>query len=107
MYEGSLYSWGEEPQFAIPANSEGTLTVYLTSDDPGVRSGNIVLEPRMGDTTPIVIPISAIVSTGIDSLTPDNAAKGKEIWYDLSGRRLMGEPTQHGVYINKGKKVNK
>lgn len=107
MYEGSLYSWGEEPQFAIPANSEGTLTVYLTSDDPGVRSGNIVLEPRMGDTTPIVIPISATVSTGIDSLTPDNAAKGKEIWYDLSGRRLMGEPTQHGVYINKGKKVNK
>ena len=28
-----------------------------------------------------------------------------DVWYDLSGRRLPGKPTQKGVYINKGKKV--
>ena len=100
-------SWGTEPTFVVPANSTGTLTVYLTSNEPGVKSGDIVLEPRMGDTTPIVIPVSATVSTGIGNLTHDNTAKGKEIWYDLNGRRLIGEPTQHGVYINNGKKVNK
>ena len=30
-----------------------------------------------------------------------------EDWYDLNGRRLDSQPTQHGVYIYKGKKVKK
>jgi hypothetical protein len=28
-----------------------------------------------------------------------------DAWYDLNGRRLSGNPTQKGVYINSGKKV--
>ena len=45
-------------------------------------------------------------TTGI-SLTPSPSPKGEgsEYWYDLSGRRLSGKPTQKGVYINNGKKV--
>ena len=26
-------------------------------------------------------------------------------WYDLSGRRLNGQPTQKGIFIHNGKKV--
>ena len=26
-------------------------------------------------------------------------------WYDMSGRRLVGKPTQHGIYINNGRKI--
>ena len=26
-------------------------------------------------------------------------------WYTLDGRKLVGQPTQHGIYINNGKKV--
>ena len=29
----------------------------------------------------------------------------KETWYDIQGRRIEGKPTQHGVYINNGRKV--
>ena len=28
-------------------------------------------------------------------------------WYDLQGRKLSGEPTKHGIYIFKGKKVKR
>jgi hypothetical protein len=28
-------------------------------------------------------------------------------WYDLQGRKLQGEPKQHGIYIYKGEKVRK
>jgi hypothetical protein len=28
----------------------------------------------------------------------------EDVWYTLDGRRLMGQPTQRGIYINKGKK---
>ena len=46
-------------------------------------------------------------STGIrlidnGQLTIDNEAGA---WYDMSGRRLNGEPTKKGVYISNGKKV--
>ena len=29
----------------------------------------------------------------------------KGTWYDIQGRRIEGKPTQHGVYINNGRKV--
>ena len=46
-------------------------------------------------------------TTGIISLTPNPSPKGEgsDYWYNLDGRQLSGEPTQKGVYINKGKKV--
>ena len=30
-----------------------------------------------------------------------------DVWYDLQGRKLQGEPKQNGIYIFKGKKVKK
>ena len=42
--------------------------------------------------------------TGIDEMA-DVRDKRPEVWYDLSGRRLAGKPTQQGIYINGGRKV--
>ena len=44
--------------------------------------------------------------TGISMLSADKAASDSH-WYTLSGMRLSGEPTQHGVFIHQGKKVMK
>ena len=40
--------------------------------------------------------------TGISTV---KAAADKDVWYDLNGRRLLGEPTMKGVFIKNGKKV--
>ena len=42
-------------------------------------------------------------TTGIRP-TPGPSLYGGE-WYDLSGRKLDGKPTQKGLYIHNGKKV--
>lgn len=42
--------------------------------------------------------------TGITSME-DGRSMMEDVWYDLQGRRLIGKPTQPGVYIYKGKKV--
>ena len=50
-----------------------------------------------------------------DSSSQSSGADGTEFkiqneadaWYDLSGRKLGGKPTQHGLYIHNGKKVLK
>ena len=46
-------------------------------------------------------------ATGIENLTPDAAPKAEaaEHWFTLDGRRLQGQPTAPGIYINNGKKV--
>ena len=41
--------------------------------------------------------------TGI-VLMSDGRSMMEDVWYTLDGRRLMGQPTQRGIYINKGKK---
>jgi len=44
-------------------------------------------------------------ATGIiDSLSP-TLSQGEGAWYSIDGRKLDGKPTQHGIYINNGKKV--
>lgn len=41
-----------------------------------------------------------------DAIAPltNGSVAGKTSWYDLSGRKLNGEPTSKGIYINNGKK---
>jgi hypothetical protein len=41
-------------------------------------------------------------TTGIQSVVRPTDING---WYDLSGRRLAGQPTQHGIYIRNGQKI--
>ena len=44
------------------------------------------------------------IATGIINVSAEtrNNADG---WYSLDGRKLVGNPTQNGIYINNGKKV--
>ena len=46
-------------------------------------------------------------ATGIISLYKESGSRRAAAsgWYDLQGRRLIGKPSQKGVYINDGKKV--
>ena len=45
-------------------------------------------------------------ATGIVEME-DVRSKMSDVWYTLDGRRLMGQPTQRGIYIYKGKKTIK
>ena len=45
-------------------------------------------------------------ASGITTMS-DVRCKMSDVWYDLSGRKLSGQPTKPGLYINKGKKVNR
>ena len=42
-------------------------------------------------------------ATGIEA-SPEFSLEGKDLWYDLQGRRLEGMPTRKGLYIVNGKK---
>lgn len=42
--------------------------------------------------------------TGISDMT-EMITTDNEIWYDLSGRKLSGKPTQKGIYIHQGRKI--
>ena len=44
--------------------------------------------------------------TGLTPI-PSPMGEGRDMWYDLQGRKLQGEPTKNGLYINKGKKIRK
>ena len=44
-------------------------------------------------------------TTDIDSMEDGRSQMEDGAWYDLSGRKLDGEPTAKGVYIKDGKKV--
>ena len=54
---------------------------------------------------PRYIPITAQgnESTGIESIEQSTILNSD--WYDLSGRKLSGEPKTKGVYIQNGKKI--
>ena len=55
-----------------------------------------------GETTGI-IPLSISPEGEGTEAFPREGLDG--VWYNLDGRKLSGEPTQKGVYINKGKKI--
>lgn len=51
--------------------------------------------------------LSLVINDDATSITSIPTTEGDGNWYDLQGRRLANEPTQHGLYIYKGKKVRK
>ena len=46
-------------------------------------------------------------TTGIEELNlqPQTSNLKPDVWYDLSGRKLQGKPTERGIYMYNGKKV--
>jgi len=56
-----------------------------------------------------IIPVAEAEATGIESPSaPEGGVPCGEEYYDLSGRRIIGQPTKAGVYLLKrGKKIHK
>jgi hypothetical protein len=44
-------------------------------------------------------------ATGIITTNFTNSTNSSNEWYTLDGRKLDGQPTQRGIYINNGKKT--
>ncbi len=54
--------------------------------------------------TTITVRLNEGATTGIGTLNTETGEFTFDGWYDLNGRRIE-EPTESGIYINKGKKV--
>ena len=77
-------------------------TFVLVDSDQGLPAHRCILTLSSAVTARLGISIE-----GTTSLTPIPISTGEESWYDLQGRKLSGEPTKHGIYIFKGKKVKR
>ncbi len=44
-------------------------------------------------------------STGIETIELTSSEDKADNWYTIDGRKLFGKPTNHGIYINNGRKV--
>lgn len=76
---------------------------YLADTNQGIRPNRCWLTLD----APGEARLSLVINDDATSIGSIPSAKGVESWYDLQGRRLNGEPTRHGLYIYKGKKVKK
>ena len=57
---------------------------------------------KVQDNSVFVIKLSGTISERAESGTPLDAVLGMEgeiVWYDLSGRRLEGVPTEQGIFL--------
>ena len=87
---------------------EYTGTGDLTDTNPTSQAAARRTTRGEGETLPDVIDIVWVSSLG--STTGIHAADAvttqhNDAWYSLDGRRLSGEPSMKGVYINNGRKV--
>ena len=65
---------------------------------------------RSGDAVPTTMKVRLLgtdgETTGILQVNGSGfMVHGSDAWYSIDGRKLQGEPTQRGIYINNGKKV--
>lgn len=83
---------------------------YTPSDNSIVRDFEIRHSPlTRADAVPSHIShinISTAIETGVDSPVDDSALSdvSNVVYYSISGQRLIGEPTQRGIYIRKSNK---
>lgn len=83
---------------------------YLTytGDNPALKA-RAMTRAVTGDALPESITVRLIDKSGdvtaIGTLDTRTGEFTTDDWYDMSGRRLGGKPTEKGVYINNGKKV--
>jgi hypothetical protein len=80
-------------EYIAPFSGYLTVTNQLIE---GKVEGTTAVEPEPVDPTGI---------NAVDAAADSNASN--DVWYDMRGRRLQGEPTQKGIYIKNGKKFVK
>ncbi|MBQ9666941.1 MAG: hypothetical protein IJV33_10790 [Bacteroidaceae bacterium] len=69
----------------------------ITAGDPGSGAPVRTFVLHFGDEDE---------ATGIISISKESKSQGvADGWYTLDGRRLQGQPSQRGIYINNGKKI--
>ena len=105
MSEGETFEMGEEYTVKIRIRTEEGYqwhhnTTYAINSEP-VPEDNIL---DISTTQKILIYNFGITDPdGINDIIADN--KTDNAYYTLDGRRIIGKPTQKGIYINKGKKT--
>jgi hypothetical protein len=86
-------------------NTSGTLVhPSETGNMKGFR-GYFVMHDAPANAKAFVMNFGDGETTGIQPIRMENGTTPAEGTYDLSGRRIQGQPTQKGVYIQNGKKV--
>ncbi|MBR1520243.1 MAG: hypothetical protein IJ635_03290 [Bacteroidaceae bacterium] len=69
----------------------------ITAGDPGSGAPVRTFVLHFGDEDE---------ATGIISISKESKSQGvADGWYTLDGRRLQGQPSQRGIYINNGRKI--
>ena len=87
-------------------NTSGTLVhPTATGNMKGFRGYFVMHEETASLARAFVINFGEGETTGIQPIRMENGTTPAEGTYDLSGRRIQGQPTQMGVYIQNGKKV--
>ena len=87
-------------------NTSGTLVHPSAAGNmKGFRAYFLMHEAAASQARAFVIDFGDGETTGIQPIRMENGTTPAEGTYDLSGRRIQGQPTQKGVYIQNGKKV--
>jgi surface protein len=109
------------PTFQLKAKSDSIYAINVGEPRNNYAEGS-VFESGLRDVRPfeiytvhhgqgarprfIPIPVQGNESNGIADIKVTEPTDHSQ-WYDLSGRKLSGEPMSKGIYIHKGQKVKK
>ena len=102
--EGTLYVLG----MTTAANGEQHFGFHrYNGEDTAARKAFVHVASSTSHASTRSLTMVFDDATAIQSLTPDAAPKphAAEHWYTLDGRRLQGQPTAPGIYVNNGRKV--
>jgi len=95
-----------DPKDILILNASGTLVHPSAAGNmKGFRGYFVMHEETASLARAFVINFGEGETTGIQPIRMENGTTPAEGTYDLSGRRIQGQPTQKGVYIQNGKKV--
>ena len=86
-------------------NTSGTLVHPSAVGDMKGFRGYFLMHEASAGAREFIMNFGDGETTGIQPIRMENGTTPAEGTYDLSGRRIQGQPTQKGVYIQNGKKV--
>ena len=94
-----------DPKDILILNTSGTLVHPSAAGNMKGFRGYFLMHEAASLARAFVINFGDGESTGIQPIRMENGTTPAEGTYDLSGRRIQGQPTQKGIYIQNGKKV--
>lgn len=94
------YYWSSMPSDEKKAGSENEAYAMVFSTGAPTVSIN---SRRIGGAVRLIMPAEEGSPSAIQETTATPARHTDNNWYDLSGRKLTGKPSQKGLYINNGK----